>query len=162
MTSQKTVTSSAVAIYLSRGELEGCGIQTEINGETAKKLVRDSLVAQGELPWKDMELELFSNGDTMLILARPGVFQPYCFRFEDFEGLMTAVKECAFDMPSTLTYAEGKYFLFLRAGTDGMPASMYEFGEAQPCPDGFMTHTAEQGGMIIQAGAITLLKKIFG
>lgn len=161
MTSLTTVSSSAVALYLSREELSQRGVQDELTGEAARKLVREALIAQGEKPWTDMELELFGDGDALLLLARPGAFKQHCFRFSDFEGMIRAVKACDCDLPSLLTYLEGEYILSIRAGDDAIPGSMYEYGEAEPCSDGLAAYAREHGEIIIESGAIALLREKF-
>jgi hypothetical protein len=160
--SQKTISNSAVAIYLSRAELSAQGITgTAITGSVARRLVREALLAGGETPWDDMELELFAAEDSLLLLARPGSFKLHCFRFFDFDALTDAALACPFDLPSAVTYLDGAFYLFVRAGDADVPSAMFEFGEAAHCPDGFFTYACEHGERIIPRGAIAVLREKF-
>ena len=159
---QKTISNSAVAICFSRAELSARGIRdTAISGSVARSLVREALLAGGETPWEDMELELFAGADTLLLLARPGAFRTHAFRFPGVEALVGAALACPCDLPSALTYLEGGYCLFLRAGDGDVPGVMYEYGEALRCPDGFFTYACEHGSCLIPQGAVALLRETF-
>lgn len=160
--SLKTISNSAVAIYLSRAELSAQGITDDaITGSVARRLVREALLAGGETPWDDMELELFAGEDSLLLLARPGSFRLHCFRFPEFDALADAALACPCDLPSAVTYLDGAYYLFVRVGDEDVPDAMFEFGEAVHCPDGFFTYAGEHGDCLIAAGAIAVLKEKF-
>lgn len=157
----ETISNYAVAICLSRYELMSRGYGESISEKAAMDLVRQTLISRGEDPWQNMEVDLFANGDEMLLMARPVSLSVYCFIFRDFESLITAIGSFGESPPSFVTYMEGSYYLLMRMKEGAIPMAMYEYGQSFACSDLLAVHITEHGHLIAAGDAVSMIRQKF-
>ncbi|MGI6013714.1 MAG: adaptor protein MecA [Oscillospiraceae bacterium] len=158
---QDTITDRAVALSFSSEELETLGISEQFTEQEVRTLVQNALLSHGKDPWPDIDAELYQHGEHYFLLAHPARFGLVCFRFSEFEELLAAVSLCPTPLPSSLTYDDGDYLLFVRRGTTSLPAPLYEFAEAFSCSALEAAHLNEQGNPLIVDDAMTVLLEKF-
>ena len=147
--------SSAVALYLNENDLKERQMDLEsINIKQAAAL----LDVEG---WERAEFEIFAGKDSILVIAWDRSRTPYCFAFESFEDMISAVSECPQDQNSKLICYNEMYILTLypEKGEELCPA-LYEFGEMLGNTEGFVLHIEEQGEEVITTNAVNMLKKL--
>lgn len=157
---QDTITDRAVALSFSSDELEELGLSEQFTDHELCTLVQNALLSCGKAPWQDIDAELYQHGTQYFLLAHPARFGLVCFRFSEFEDLLSAISRCPSPLPSTLTYNDGDYLLFVKRRARPLPAALYEFAEAVPCSALEAAHWKEQGSVLIAENAMsTLLEK---
>lgn len=157
---QDTITDRAVALSFSSDELEELGLSEQFTEQEVRALVQNVLLSCGKAPWPDIDAELYQRGIHYFLLAHPARFGLVCFRFSEFEDLLSAIALCPTPLPSSLTYDDGDYLLFVRRGTHSLPTALYEFAEAVPCSTLEAAHWKEQSDLLIAEHAMsTLLEK---
>lgn len=158
---EHTVSCSSAAIYISEKEFSELCTASDPEAPEIKALVGRILTENGQSPWPEMEIELFSGSGYFLILARKSGRHTYCFIFRDLDMLLEAAGACSGKLQSTLIYLDGSWLLFVRCDTDDVPWPFYEFGEELSCTDGYALHAYEQGCPLITDTAVDTLKKLF-
>ena len=152
MTSQ-LVSDDAVAVLLDKDEVS--------DPDLARSLVLSLLSSEGLTPWDDMEIELFSSGERVLLMARRSILHREGYRFVDSDALIGAVLTCRRDLPSSLISYGGAYYLLISRPDDEQLAELREFSlDEEPSAD-FLAHIGEHGKLLIKRGAIAQLKKFF-
>jgi negative regulator of genetic competence, sporulation and motility len=111
--------------------------------------------------WECAEFELFAGQDSILLIAWDRSLKPFCFAFDNFEQMISAVSECRQDQLSKLIYCDGQYILTVYPEKDKQPCpALYEYGEVLGSSEGFVLHLEEHGEILIPKNAIKLLKSI--
>lgn len=159
--STKSIHSHAVALYYTQAELQELGLDLPVTAQTARRLVSNALCISGREPWSEMEVDLFSYEDALLLLARPSPETAHCFLFSDFETLLTAARCLPETTPSTLLWADGNFFLFLGVCSMQGIGALYEFGQPVCCTPEQAAHLAEHGNILIGSRAIFTLGRYF-
>lgn len=159
--STKNIHSHAVALYYTREELRELGLEMPVTAQTARRLVSNALRGCGRDPWPEMEVDLFSCRDALLLLARPCPKTAHCFLFRDFEDLLAAVRCLPETTPSTLLWADGNFFLFLGVCSVQGVSALYEFGQPVCCTPEQSAHLAEHGKVLIDNRAVFTLCRYF-
>ena len=159
--SLETVSDSVVALCIGMEDLTLRGLDTSLSGSMARVLVREALISKGVSPWPDMEVDLFSNADGLLLFARPVKAELHCFCFTDFEALLAAISRCDFSPESRLTYFSGKYYLNITSSSTALCGALFEFGEYLSLPRGMCSHIFEHGEVIIAHNAVSALRNNF-
>ena len=158
---QDTITDRAVALSFSYDELEKLGLSEQFTDQEVRTLVQNALLSCGKEPWPDIDVELYQHGKQYFLLAHPARFGLVCFSFSEFEELLSAIALCPTPLPSSLTYDDNDYLLFVKRGTHSLPAALYEFAEATPCSALEAAHLKEQGNVLIADNAMSLLLEKF-
>lgn len=156
-----TVSNHVVAICFSKEELEKLGYNTALSGDKARQLVRNALKEKGVAPWIEMEIELFSCAQSLLIMARRARRRTYRFVFRDSEALLSAVAGSADEISSRLTLYEDTFYLDIEETEEKIPSALFEFGDPAPLDPDFSAHIAEHGKQLIDHFAISTLKEKF-
>ncbi|MGE4354168.1 MAG: adaptor protein MecA [Oscillospiraceae bacterium] len=152
MTTQ-LISNDAVAVLLGSGEVN--------DPELARELVRDLLNREGLTPWEDMEIEIFSNGESTLLMARRSNFRREGYRFANFEALIGAAITCRSPLPSRLISYGGEYYLLIRRPENEPLPELCEFSLEEGLSESLLSHIDEHGKVLIAKGAIDQLKNIF-
>ena len=156
-----TITDRAVALSFSSEELQSLGISEQFTDQEVRTLVQNALLSCGKNPWPDIDAELYQHSGHYFLLAHPTQFHLVCFCFSDFEELLSAISLCPTPLPSSLTYNNGNYLLFVKRKTHSLPAPLYEFAEAFPCSQLEAAHLNEQGTLLIADNAMSILLEKF-
>lgn len=156
-----TITDRAVALSFSPAALEARGISAEITEEEAQTLVQDALRRCGKSLWDAMSIEIYQYDEQYLLLAHPAQSGFVCFRFPEFETLLSAVSLCPAPLPAALTYADDDYLLLVPRGPGPLPAALYEFADACPCTALEIAHWNEHGRLLIARDAMKVLLEKF-
>lgn len=159
--STKSITESAVAIYLEETELQELGLHIPVSAKEARALISDVMREGGKQPWGKMEVDMFTYDDSVLLLARPSGKAVSCFVFEDLEALLGAALCLDDEAQSTLIWLDGCYYLFFGVGETGHAPSLYEFGRHRNCDDASFAHMAEHGKVLMAGHAIRDLRRYF-
>ena len=157
----KEVTHTAVAICFDAGELAELGLNSRLNGKTARALVNKALRARGVKPWAETEIEIFSFNGTLLLLARPAKYENYLFRFRNAESMLAAASLCPIEMPGRLTYFDESFILSVLSTAERLPFPLFEFGELLPVSKDLMAHFEEHGEIVVSEQAIAVLRQFF-
>ena len=156
-----TITDRAVALSFSRTELETRGISGDLTEAAAHELVQEALRACGKTLWSEISIEVYEDDEGYLLLAHPAQFGFVCFRFSEFEELLSAVSLCPAPLPSFLTYDDGDYLLVIRRGIHTLPAPLYEFADSVPCSALEAAHRKEHDQLLIARDAMAVLLEKF-
>lgn len=157
----ETITNYAVAICLSRDELLSQGFGESISEKAAMEMVRQTLISRGEDPWQNMEIEVFTGEEELLLMARPVSLSVYCFIFRDFESIISAISSFQESPPSFITYLEGSYYLLMRMKQGAAPMALYEYGQGLSCSDLLAVHITEHGRLIAGGDAVSMIRQSF-
>ena len=157
----EAVSNDVVAICLNQLELNSRGLDTALSGNDARKLVVKALKEQGEQPWPEIEVELFTSEHSLLLLARPARQKTCCFSFNTIESIISAV--CAYDCaaPSELFYYEGSYLLLIREAPEKLPFTLFEYGDRLHVHASLPVHIREHSNCLISENAIGLIRNTF-
>lgn len=159
--STKSITECAVAIYLEESELQELGLCLPVSAKDARTLIANAMLTSGRQPWEDMEVDMFTYDDSVLLLARPTGQGADCFLFEDLETLLGAVQCLPQTAQSTLLWMDGNYYLMLGVNTIEHANALYEFGFPVRCTAEKAAHIAEHGKLLIGNQAIFQLTRYF-
>lgn len=159
--SAESITECAVAIYLEGDRLRELGLGLPVSPGDARTLIANAMRTSGRQPWGDMEVDMFTYEDAVLLLARPSDMAHHCFRFDDLEALLSAAACLPEDTESTLIWLNGQYHLFLGVQDVGRTGALYEFGQPFRCPDALAAHMAEHGQVLMKERAVFLLHRYF-
>ena len=146
---------SAVALYLNGNDLR----EREMDSESVSiKQAAALLDVEG---WERAAFEIFAGKDSLLVIAWDKSRTPYCFAFDSFEDMISAVSECPPDHNSKLIRYNKMYVLavYPEKGEQLCPA-LFEFGEMLGNTEGFVLHIEEQGEEVITTNAVNMLKKL--
>lgn len=148
---------TSVALYLDSEDLK------ERNMEARNIDLKQAAELLDIDDWECAEFEVFAGTDSILLIAWDRTLTPYCFAFEDFEEMLSAVMECPQDQLSKLIACDGRYILTVYPGKNNEPCpALYEYGEIMGTSEGFVLHLEEHGETIIQKNAVRLLKSVLG
>lgn len=159
--SAESITECAVAIYLDETELQELGLHLPVSAKEARTLITNAMLTSGREPWCEMEVDMFTYDDSVLLLARPSEGAAQCFLFEDFEDLLGAIPSLPRTAQSTLIWMDGNYFLFLGVNDIGHTSALYEFGQPLRWNEGRWAHIAEHGKVLLANHAIFELDRYF-
>lgn len=141
-------TDKAVSIWLSGEDLHGLGSMT--------KLVRQALNEAGLRPWTSAEADVFTAGEEVLLIARPGRLKG--FYFSDLGALIRGALACS-DVPSALYLCPDGYLLVL-SPKDARP-ELYQAGVPRYLAPDWECHAAEQGVFLLTRDAVRTLRSYF-
>ena len=146
---------SSVALYLDSEDLRERNMDARnIDLKQASELLEIE-------DWECAEFELFAGQDSILLIAWDRTLTPFCFVFDTFEELISAVMATPQDQLSKLICYDERYILTVYPGKNRQPCpALYEFGEIMGSSEGFILHLEEHGEIIIQKNAVELLKKL--
>lgn len=159
--SSENITECAVAIFLDETELQELGLHIPVSAKQARTLITNAMLISGREPWCEMEVDMFTYDDSVLLLARPAEGAAQCFLFEDLEDLLGAVGCLPATAQSTLIWMDGGYYLFLGIHDIGHSGALYEFGRPVPFSDEHWAHIAEHGKILAANHAIFTLTRYF-
>ena len=159
--STNSITECAVAIYLEGADLRELGLHVPVSTADARTLIVNAMRTSGRQPWGQMEVEMFTYADSVLLLARPSDRAATCFRFDDLEDLIAGAACLPEDTQSTLIWLNGNYYLFLGVQEVGHTGALYEFGHPYRCSAGQAAHMAEHGKVLMANRAAFLLNRYF-
>lgn len=159
--SQDAVGSDVVAICLSRDELSKKGFSDSLSAVSAKRLILEALKDKGEELWDDMEVEVFTCEDALLVMARPAWNEYHSFYFKSIDNIILSLESTDREFPSSLFYFQGEYILCLRAGEDELPSAFFEYGDHIKHRTEFLAHLCEHGESIIPQDAFSVLRSAF-
>ena len=77
--STNSITECAVAIYLEGADLRELGLHVPVSTADARTLIVNAMRTSGRQPWGQMEVEMFTYDDSVLLLARPSDRAATCF-----------------------------------------------------------------------------------
>ena len=141
-------TDRAVSIWLSGEDLHGPGCMTE--------LVRQALNEAGLRPWTCAEADVFTAGEEVLLIARPGRLKG--FYFSDLQALIRGALACA-DVPSALYLCPDGYLLVL--SPKDARSGLYQTGDPRCLAPDWERHAAEHGIFLLTRDAVRMLRAYF-
>lgn len=157
----EAVSSTAIALCISRDELDARGLGESLSANTARELVREALRGSDEAPWEDIEIELFNCGRAVLLIARPSYGRERVFSFSDLEGVLAAAGYCPPESPSSLYEMNSEYYLVFSNVRNNLPSALYEFGESEPSAEKLLIRLREHGQQLISGNAAQKLTEVF-
>lgn len=157
----QTCTSHAVTLYFSQEDLNHRGLQLPLAPAEARQLVQSSLLTGGLAPWTAMEIDLFTYGTSLLLVARPAAETAAAFRFETLEDLIQAARLLPRAMPAVLLWSDDSFLLLPGILPEPLPRALYEFGTPAVYSAYEWAHLQEHGKMLMPGGAVSLLQQYF-
>ena len=122
----QTCTSHAVTLYFSQEDLNHRGLQLPLAPAEARQLVQSSLLTGGLAPWTAMEIDLFTYGTSLLLVARPAAETAAAFRFETLEDLIQAARLLPRATPAVLLWSDDAFLLLPGILPEPLPRALYE------------------------------------
>ena len=157
------ISRASYAVYIGEEELTQRGIcPASVTKEQLEPILSPIFEHSSGSFEKNVYFELYPGKNDVLVFIRFASGRTEFFSFQDFEILLTAVKECSDTLPAELINLENTYILAISPWEgDAIPASLFEFGEKLPYPPAYLYHLREHGNIIIKNYAIGRLKQLF-
>lgn len=149
-------------VYLSGSELERLHVEPSSVGDEETALIFSAAMRQlGKDDPVNASFEVYPGRNDLLMFVSicPGDF--VFFRFEDFELLLEAVRQCPQDIPSSLLYYDDTYILSVRSPEAMLLSCLSELGSRVFVRNGFLSHAGEHGRILIENNAVGRLSSSF-